>query len=300
MKYKTAASFRQALEVRLRQRALSSGVPLTRLRKMVAFDRFLARLTKQDAGLWIVKGGLALQLRLGNIARTTKDIDTALSQRMGKTAAIVHLRRAAALDLGDCFEFEIGQPVEVATGAPQGGARIPVRCLLDGRNFESFHTDIGIGDPIGQTPDTVTSPELLAFAGIPPATVRCYPLATQIAEKFHAYTKPYSGGVSSRVRDLVDILLIASLGSLDAPKLSGTLERTFQARSTHDIPQQVPVPPRTWDAPYRKLARESRLRWSTARQAADAAARFLNPVLQGTAQKNWDPTAWSWKSRRTE
>ena len=75
MKYTTGGAFRRALEERLRNKSLQSGVPLVRLRKMVAFDRFLARLLIHQPNLWVVKGGYALQLRLGNRARTTKDID---------------------------------------------------------------------------------------------------------------------------------------------------------------------------------------------------------------------------------
>ena len=47
MRYKTAVAFRRALEERLRQQSLEGGQPLARLRKMVAFDRFLARLGKK-------------------------------------------------------------------------------------------------------------------------------------------------------------------------------------------------------------------------------------------------------------
>jgi len=72
VKYKTATAFRHALEERLRQKSLSDGAPLARLRKMVAFDRFLARVAKKQPDAWIVKGGFALQLRLGERARTTK------------------------------------------------------------------------------------------------------------------------------------------------------------------------------------------------------------------------------------
>ena len=39
-------------------------MPLVRLRKLVAFDRFLARLALAQPDAWILKGGLALQLRL--------------------------------------------------------------------------------------------------------------------------------------------------------------------------------------------------------------------------------------------
>jgi hypothetical protein len=75
MKYQSGGAFRRALEDRLRAQGLASGVALVRLRKMVAFDRFLARLMLSQPDAWVLKGGLALQLRLGERARTTKDVD---------------------------------------------------------------------------------------------------------------------------------------------------------------------------------------------------------------------------------
>ena len=71
MKYDSGSAFRRALEDRLRTHSLHSGIPLLRLRKMVAFDRFLARLLQHQPEGWILKGGLALQLRLGTETRTT-------------------------------------------------------------------------------------------------------------------------------------------------------------------------------------------------------------------------------------
>ncbi len=44
MKYTSGVAFRRALEDRLRHQTLEADVPLVRLRKMVAFDRFLASL----------------------------------------------------------------------------------------------------------------------------------------------------------------------------------------------------------------------------------------------------------------
>ncbi len=75
MKYHTGGAFRRALEQRLRDKSLETGVPLVRLRKMVTFDRFLVRLFQLAPETWVLKGGLAIQLRLGERARTTKDID---------------------------------------------------------------------------------------------------------------------------------------------------------------------------------------------------------------------------------
>ena len=48
MTYDSGASFRRALEDRLRVQSLQTGVPLVRLRKMVVFDRFLVRLMQDQ------------------------------------------------------------------------------------------------------------------------------------------------------------------------------------------------------------------------------------------------------------
>lgn len=60
---------------RLRAQAIKTGMPLIRLRKMVSFERLLARLVSGKEEVWILKGGFALELRLGIRARTTNDLD---------------------------------------------------------------------------------------------------------------------------------------------------------------------------------------------------------------------------------
>ncbi|MHB8500889.1 MAG: nucleotidyl transferase AbiEii/AbiGii toxin family protein [Candidatus Acidiferrales bacterium] len=167
---------------------------------MVTFDRFLARLTKRESEAWIVKGGFAIQLRLGERARTTKDIDVSATNLWTREETVSHLRAATASDLGDWFEVEVGEPAEAATGAPGRSSRFPIRCLLDGRQFENFHLDVGYGDPVLEAPVVLTGPDLLAFAEILPATVRCYPLTTQVAEKLHTYTRTYASGETTRAR----------------------------------------------------------------------------------------------------
>lgn len=78
MKYASGAAFRMALEDRLRAESRSTGLPLSRLRMTVAFDRLLARMAASSPDGWLLKGGFALQLQLDNQARATKDIDLLL------------------------------------------------------------------------------------------------------------------------------------------------------------------------------------------------------------------------------
>jgi hypothetical protein len=75
MRYADASTFRQALEQRLRNAAAGNALRLARDRKRVAFERLLARLVLAAPGQWLLKGGFALDLRLADRARTTKDVD---------------------------------------------------------------------------------------------------------------------------------------------------------------------------------------------------------------------------------
>ena len=76
--YATPADFRQALDNHLRRRAQEAQVDLARLRQRYVFERFLARVAAHFGERAVIKGGLALELRLGR-ARTTHDIDLRLS-----------------------------------------------------------------------------------------------------------------------------------------------------------------------------------------------------------------------------
>ena len=90
MIYNTSRDFRQALEARIRNISLETEMPLVRLRKLVVFERFLIRLVHIQPDNWVLKGGYALQLRLGDRARTTKDIDLLAIEQKNKIYPTLH------------------------------------------------------------------------------------------------------------------------------------------------------------------------------------------------------------------
>lgn len=290
MKYKSGAAFRQALETRL-VRHSRQGVPLIRLRKIVAFERFLARLVASESQKWALKGGFALELRLGDKARTTKDIDLVLLSDNNVTDL---LREVARIDLNDWFEFEVGEPSSLVQDQTIGGIRHPTHALLDGRTFERFHIDVGFGLFKEEELEILYSSDLLDFSGLDPLLIPCFPLDLQLAEKVHAYTQVHEGRASSRVKDLIDILLISSFSDIEAKQLHDALEQTFSKRSTHFLPDKFPDPPANWSRPFRRLASEVDLEWKTLEDALVAARRFLDPVLEGKFQGTWRPAKGEW------
>jgi predicted nucleotidyltransferase component of viral defense system len=213
-----ALTFRTSLEERLNQAALKEGVDPQRLRRQVAFDRLLARLLGPEGSWWVLKGGYALELRL-KLARATRDIDLvqrAVEKGEGKDAVLAELQETAAADLKDFFIFRIGQPMMDLRDAPSGGARYPVEAVMDGRRFVSFHLDVAQGDKVLEPLDWIEEKDWLDFAGISPAKLPVLSKEQHFAEKLHAYTLPRKGAENTRVRDLVDMVLLTDRFELEA------------------------------------------------------------------------------------
>jgi hypothetical protein len=281
MRYESAAGFRQALEERLGTRARASSASLVRLRKTVVFERLLARLAVAAPGRWVLKGGLALDFRLRDRSRTTKDMD--MVRHDDEDAAVADLIEATATDLGDFFAFSVEGRTLIRED-DGGGVRCRVRVELASRLFENVVVDTGFTDPLGWDPDLVRGSDLLAFAGIAPVEVPVIPLEQQVAEKVHAYTRSYGSQPSSRVRDLVDLVLIGRSVTLDGTRLRAALRGTFEGRRQHPVPGSLPRPPASWAVAYRKLATEVGL----APDLADghrAAAALLDPILGGEGSR---------------
>lgn len=292
MKFQSGGAFRRALEDRLNTKAKRSGLPLIRLRKMVAFDRFLARLMVAQSEEWALKGGLALQLRLGERSRTTKDVD--LLALISTEKVLESLREAASLDLHDWFQFQVAEPAQVPFTEKEA-KRYPLSSMLDGRSFERFHIDIGIGDAVVEPFELLPITDLLEFAGLSPTKVPCYPVSQQIAEKLHAYTKPRGSGTSSRVKDLVDLVLLSEMRSFSISQLRLAVQATFLAEKTHAIPLVIPEPPRRWESEFRKICVDLGLGFLSLSQAHKKVQTFLGPVLTQETDLTWDPADQIWR-----
>jgi hypothetical protein len=98
------------------------------------------------------------------------------------------------------------------------------------------------------------------------------------------------------VKDLPDLALLASHGSLRSKSLRAALEQTFTFRDTHPLPASFPEPLAAWAVPYAAMAKEDELAWPTLPDVTRAAREFLEPVLHGGAGPIWDPDRWSWGS----
>jgi hypothetical protein len=293
VKYTSAAAFRQALEQRLKNEVASTNLGLARLRKRVAFELFLRRLLAVAPDRWVLKGALALDFRLATTTRPTKDID--LGRDDDEAAAIRDITAAQQLALDDFFTFAATRTDELDETDEFSAIRFHVTAQLAGRTFEQFLVDIGFSDTISWTPDTIRTSDLLSFAGIEPLALPAIPLSQHLAEKVHAYTRTYGASerLSTRPKDLVDILLIGSAATIDAGSLRHALESTFGERALQPLPVGLPPPPTGWADPYKRLADTVDIEPDLSAAFIRAAA-FLDPVLAGHFRGRWDPQSSTW------
>lgn len=229
-KYDSAAGFRVALEDRLKKMAQEEGIDLQRLRRQAAFDRLLCRLFAAPDTPWLLKGGYAMELRL-KTARTTRDIDLAMTQLPVPAAGwdanadevLESLREAGRMDLRDFFTFVFGDATQDLDAAPYGGARFPVDARLAGRTFAKFHLDVSTGDVLREPYETL------------------------------------SGRENSRVKNLVNLVLLIERTRLDAARLPTAIRETFRRRKTHAVPSALVPPPVSWTRPFAEMAAECSL-----------------------------------------
>lgn len=293
--YNSPEAFKQALEQRLKSMA-GAGTDFTRKRQLLVFDRFLARVVDVLGDAATLKGGLVLEMRLER-ARTTKDVDLRLTG--APRQVLEKLQEAGRRALGDFMTFEVvpdvNHPDIQNDGMKYDGFRFRAECKLAGKIYgQSFGVDVAFGDPIFGEPDVVVADDVLAFAGIAPPSLTVYPIETHLAEKLHAYTMPRQRP-NTRVKDLPDIALLATVRAHDARRLRAAMEQTFAFRGTHALPSAVPAPLDSWQTPYAAMARADQLPWPTLDAVTKAAQEFLDPVLGGSQAGTWDATAWGWQ-----
>jgi Nucleotidyl transferase AbiEii toxin, Type IV TA system len=258
--YATPAAFRMALERRLAEAARATGTDLSRLRRRVAFERLIAHLCADDGdhSSWVLKGGLALELRLANACRATRDVDLATlsDEADGQHVRYSLFETLTANRASDYFTFAVAAPRELAADlAGRPGWRFNVEVRIGGKVFDSIRVDVvARAEEIEGSIESLTFPSVVAFAGYPATiTVLAVDVNQHAAEKFHALTREYGDRPSTRVKDLVDLVLLIEHQLLDIPRLADRMRTVFSVRGTHDMPTDLQDPPAAWQDDYRTL-----------------------------------------------
>jgi hypothetical protein len=283
MTYETPAALRAALEDRLGNRSRETGIDLGRLRRRATFERLLVRLELGAPRQWIVKGGMALEVRLGDRARSTRDLDLALRGAQADDAAVRELLiTCLSVDREeDGFEFFVGEPTAISPDeAGRPGWRFSVESRMGGRRFASVRLEVvARADEISKT-QRVELPGVLDFAGLGRHEVEVVDPTQHFAEKVHAFTRSYGDRPNTRVRDLPDIVLLIDDGLEPTPELFSIVTHLFETRATHDMPTGLPSPPSFWREDYPTIATNLDVSAKTLDEAMALVRDFWTSLLQ--------------------
>jgi predicted nucleotidyltransferase component of viral defense system len=287
--FKSATDFRKSLEARLQSMATETKVDLQRLRRKVAFDRFLARIFSQEKPGFYLKGGYAMELRLAH-ARATKDIDLTFVRRVKKDSELISalilndLRNLAELDLNDHFIYQVGKAQIDLENAPYGGSRYPITALIDKKLYVRFQLDVGADFLLDQV-ETIQGANWLEFCGIPAPMIPMISIEQQFAEKLHTYTLLRGQRVNSRPKDLIDMVLLLNMKTPKPDDMFRAIQKVFKKRDTHPLPPNLAPPPVQWNAQFIEMATECGLSQNM-QVNFEKVSEFFNQIITVELQRN--------------
>ena len=221
--------------------------------------------------MFLLKGGVALELRLGLQARATKDYDAAFRAEMADL--LDHLDDTLRAGYGD-FTAE-RTAVEPITNTD--AQRTTIKLVYRGRSWASVQFEVAPTEgTLGREVDRVAARPLdhLGLAG--PDDVACVAIRWQMAQKFHACTEVFDDGRrNDRFRDLPDLLLLWDLvEEQDRSAVRDACQKIFKLRAKHPWPPEVVVFDH-WPDPYRKLAEEMQFPILDVHEAAAAVTAVI-------------------------
>jgi len=227
-----------------------TGLAPVRVRRWISVMVLLGALdrSRESDPLFLLKGGVAIELRVGGDARATKDVDLVFFGDPER--------------LGEILDEDLAEPYSVFSFEPQGVEtrreglfrQVDVKLLFRGRSWATVELEVAQPDSQETDAEEVEAIPIDEFGIEGPRMVRCLSLRYQIAQKLHAVTQRFEVGENERFRDLIDLIICRDLVA-DLAEVREACVDTFQARGLHAWPPSLEVPD-AWADPYMALAEE--------------------------------------------
>lgn len=271
---------RVALERWIAQKAQEDGIAAARLRRALSFmvlSAVLARFVDEEgAPLFLLKGGVAMELRVGTRARASKDYDTAFREDLTRLDDVL---AAASVHVHGDFRLTAGAATPIG---PTGAVRIPVRIAFARYDWGTIDLEVSAAEGGSRAAAAIEyaspAPALSVF-GLPDGErVALFPLPYQIAQKLHACTESREDRDNDRFRDLIDLLLLEEVvADADLPAVRVACEEVFRLRGRHAWPPAIHIYP-LWVEGYRSLALGMDFPVLDVAEAAAAVSAFVSRI----------------------
>ncbi len=201
-----------------------------------------------------LKGGRALELRFGLMARTSADFDAAYR---GSIQAILSGIAVAAQNGWHGFFGALGEVQEITrAGIMPPPVRVPLRLTYKGKAFATVPLEFSAAEGRSlERLEVATIAISLSPVHLPgPTNAVFLPLRYQVAQKLHACTEVPTEGSNRRVHDLHDLLLIRELAVRpeDQPAIAVACREIFEGRAKHAWPPEITVWP-DWEVTWTAL-----------------------------------------------
>lgn len=270
---KRAPGDRSHLERLVQALSVEQGIAADRLRRWVSTMVLLGALERvgDDEHRFLLKGGVAMELRLRLRARATKDIDIVVIP--DGEADIVELLQDALEEPYLDFAFRVTDVREIANTPAQ---RMNVRMTYKDKPWATLQLEVS-GPEVGATePEQISAFSLTHLGLAGPDQVACQSLRYQMATKLHAVTERFDDGENDRFRDLIDLLLLAELEP-DLTRVADACREIFSARGKHSWPPLLTIEP-SWPEQYRSLAIEQDFPAQDIREAAARVQALIDEI----------------------
>ncbi|MEU0061089.1 nucleotidyl transferase AbiEii/AbiGii toxin family protein [Streptomyces sp. NPDC006334] len=274
------------------------------LMKIFYFNRLAARVFTKEPNGWLIKGGQALLVRYRGAARLSQDIDLQSTDPDRSADEVRQLViEAASLDLGDFLRYT---PTKYDNHSDEGrGGAQHFKVFCGTAQVADIKVDLVVGRTLSGTPETRTLKSAVDIEWpVDWPDVCLYPVVDHIADKICAMYERHGENAqygSSRYRDLADLLLISQQETVRGQEVTQALHREAERRRQNGtsitLPAAFEAPGTDWHDGYPKQAAlVIGLRGcNTYPEAAQAAAAFINPMLNSTAQGTWNPDHAAWE-----
>jgi hypothetical protein len=239
---------RSHLERLVQALSVEEGIAADRLRRWVSTQVLLGALGRGDADerRFLLKGGVAMELRLRLRARATRDVD-------------IVVLPAEEADLIDTLQDALEKPYlnfgfRLARIQSTPAQRMDVKMTYRGRPWATLRLEASPPGAERAEAEEIGAFSLTQFGLDGPEQVACQSLRYQMATKLHAVTERFEAGENDRFRDLIDLLLLRDLQP-DLAQVADACRDVFEARAKQPWPPRLSVEP-SWPEQYRALAIE--------------------------------------------
>lgn len=223
---------------------------------------------------FVIKGGVALEMRLRDRARATTDID--LIVEVGDAEDMVVALRDALEGGYQGFSFRVKDapyPME------DGSIRTQVVLEYRERGWGTVQVDLSPREGHRLEREEV-APLDLGFFGLEPAEgLSCLSVRYHLAHKIHGMTKPGTEErPNDRVRDLLDVFLLRSLvADEELSDIREACVEVFEVRGEHDWPPEL-RPPEFWEEEFEASAERLGLGITAFDEAVEDARAYIERI----------------------